>query len=100
MRTFLALMLAFALVPRAVAAEPSTQSSPLLPEANQWRTEHRLIDMHLHVGFAPAQLDRAVRIMDAVGIGTAVSLGSGVVTPGKDGAASEFERNKRLADEQ
>src|SRR5260221_141240 len=100
MRTTLSgLLFTLALVSRALTAEPSTQGSPLLPDANQWRAEHRLIDMHLHVGFAPAQLDRAVRIMDAVGIGTAVSLGSGVVTPGKDGAASEFERNKRLADE-
>ncbi|HEX6986308.1 MAG TPA: amidohydrolase family protein, partial [Planctomycetaceae bacterium] len=42
---------------------------------------------------------RAVRIMDAAGIGVAVSLGSGTVTPGPDGGPSAFERAKRMTDE-
>jgi hypothetical protein len=43
-------------------------------------------------------LARAVKIMDAAGIGIAVNLGSGTVTPGKDGQSSEFARNKKLTD--
>jgi predicted TIM-barrel fold metal-dependent hydrolase len=66
-------------------------------QAQQWRAEHRLIDTHQHVGFTKQHLTRAVKIMDAVGIGLAVNLGTGSVTPGQDGI-SEFERNKRLAD--
>lgn len=66
-------------------------------QANQWRAEHRLIDTHQHIGFSTQHLARAVKIMDAVGIGLVVNLGTGTVTPGQDGV-SEFERNKRLAD--
>jgi len=66
--------------------------------ADQWRTEHRLIDMHQHLDFTPEHLARAVKIMDAVGIGAAVNLGTGIVTRGADGGLSEFERNKKLAD--
>src|SRR5947209_3878095 len=64
----------------------------------RWRAEHRLIDMHQHVEMTPQRLARAVKIMDAVGIGVAVNLGTGVVTPGKEGEASEFERGKALTD--
>jgi predicted TIM-barrel fold metal-dependent hydrolase len=66
--------------------------------AAQWRTEHRLIDLHQHLDFTTQHLARAVRIMDAVGLGTVVNLGTGTVTPGPNGAPSEFERNKRLGD--
>jgi predicted TIM-barrel fold metal-dependent hydrolase len=64
----------------------------------RWRAEHRLIDMHQHVEMTAERLARAVKIMDAVGIGVAVNLGTGVVTKGKEGAASEFERGKALTD--
>ena len=47
--------------------------------ANQWRAEHRLIDMHQHVDFTPEHVARDIRIMDAVGIGTVVRVARGGV---------------------
>ncbi len=67
-------------------------------QAARWRSEHRIIDLHQHVGYSQAHLARAVKIMDAVGIGIAADLDGGTVTRGADGAPSAFERNKRLAD--
>lgn len=64
-----------------------------------WRAEKRLIDMHLHINYTPEHLARAVKIMDQAGIGVGVNLSGGTVTP-KNGGPSDFERNKRLADEQ
>lgn len=69
------------------------------PQACQWRAEHRIIDLHQHVGGTPEHLARAVKIMDAVGLGIAVNLSGGAVTSPKAGEPSEFERNKRMADE-
>ncbi len=70
----------------------------LNPEAELWRAEHRIIDLHQHIDFTAQHLARAVKIMDAVGIGLAINLSGDTVTPGKDGGAPEFERNKKLAD--
>src|SRR5688500_17706972 len=67
-----------------------------LPE--QWRKEKRLIDLHQHIGYTTQHLARAVKIMDAVGIGIAVNLSGGTTTRGTNDAPSEFERNKALAD--
>jgi predicted TIM-barrel fold metal-dependent hydrolase len=67
-------------------------------QADLWRRDHRLIDLHQHVSCTTQHLARAVRIMDAVGLGVVVNLSGGFVTPGKDGGPSEFERNKALAD--
>jgi len=67
-------------------------------EADQWRSEHRIIDLHQHIDCTTQHLARAVKIMDSVGIGIGVNLSGGTVTPGKDGGPSEFERNKKLAD--
>ena len=67
-------------------------------EAAQWRAEHRTIDMHHHINYTTQHLTRAVRIMDAAGLGIAVNLSGGTVTIGTNGGPSEFERNKRLAD--
>jgi len=64
----------------------------------QWRAERRIIDLHQHLNGTTQHLARAVKILDASGIGVAVNLSGGTVTTGKDGALSEFERNKRLAD--
>lgn len=66
-------------------------------EANSWRAEHRLIDVHQHVNYTEDHLKRCVRIMDQVGIGTVVNLSGDTVThaPGK---ISEFERNRQIAD--
>jgi predicted TIM-barrel fold metal-dependent hydrolase len=74
-----------------------TDPSPELEEAVGWRKEHRLIDLHFHVAYENDKLDRAVEIMDRVGIGVAVNL-SGGSTLGKDGKPSAFERNKSFAD--
>lgn len=63
-----------------------------------WRSERRLIDMHLHINQTPEHLARAVQIMDEAGIGVGVNLSGGTVTA-KDGGVSEFARNKKLADE-
>ncbi len=63
-----------------------------------WRTEKRLIDLHLHIEYTPERLTRAVKILDAAGIGVGVNLSGGTVTS-RDGAPSAFERNKKLADE-
>ncbi|MGA2498528.1 MAG: amidohydrolase family protein [Tepidisphaeraceae bacterium] len=68
-------------------------------EADGWRAEHRLIDMHQHVEMTPERLARAVKIMDAVGLGIAVNLGTGTVTRGANGEPSAFERGKQLTDQ-
>ncbi len=74
-------------------------SSPLAeaysPEV--WRKELRIIDLHQHLGGTPAQFDRAVRIMDAAGIGIGTNLGAGTVSR-KDGAISAFEAQKSLGE--
>ncbi len=66
--------------------------------AGAWRAEHRIIDLHQHIDCTPRHLARAVKIMDAAGIGLAVNLSGGTVTRPKEGEPSEFERNKKLAD--
>jgi predicted TIM-barrel fold metal-dependent hydrolase len=66
-------------------------------QAEDWRAEHRLIDLHQHVDYTAKHLARAVKIMDAVGLGIAVNLSGGTVTH-PSGEISEFERNKQLAD--
>jgi predicted TIM-barrel fold metal-dependent hydrolase len=72
--------------------------APALSQPQQWRAEHRIIDLHQHIDCTTQHLVRAIKIMDAVGIGIAVNLTAGTVTPGKDGGPSEFEREKQLAD--
>ena len=67
--------------------------------AHQWRKEHRTIDLHQHIDCTPEHLQRAVKIMDAVGLGIGVNLSGGTVTAAKDGSPCEFERNKKIADE-
>lgn len=63
----------------------------------EWRAERRVIDLHMHVGTGEKYLNRAIGIMNRVGIGVAANLSGGYVThnPGK---TSSFERNKALAD--
>jgi predicted TIM-barrel fold metal-dependent hydrolase len=65
--------------------------------ADQWRAERRIIDLHQHIDATEAHLARAVKILDASGIGLAVNLSGGTVTH-KPGEPSEFERGKQLAD--
>ncbi len=64
----------------------------------QWRAEHRTIDLHQHIDCTTQHLARAVKIMDATGLGLAVNLSGGTVTRPADGSPSEFERNKQIAD--
>lgn len=83
----------------AAAAETSDPDlSGTRQLSDLWRTEHRLIDLHQHIGMTTQHLARAIKIMDAAGLGIAVNLGSGYVTPGKNGSPSGFERCKQLTD--
>jgi predicted TIM-barrel fold metal-dependent hydrolase len=66
-------------------------------EAEAWRAQHRIIDLHQHINGTTQHITRAVRIMDRVGVGVAVNLSGGYVTRGTN-AMSEFERNKRRVD--
>jgi predicted TIM-barrel fold metal-dependent hydrolase len=68
-------------------------------EAERWRLEQRTIDLHQHINSTTQHLARAVRIMNAVGIGIGVNLSGGTVTRAKPDAPSEFEKNKKLTDE-
>jgi predicted TIM-barrel fold metal-dependent hydrolase len=79
----------------ATTRPEQTSTARTAPE--QWRAEHRIIDLHQHIDYTTQHLARAVAIMDRVGIGVAVNLSGGYVTKGPDGI-SEFERNKSLAD--
>jgi hypothetical protein len=67
-------------------------------QADQWRAEHRIIDLHQHMDYSPALLARAIRVLDASGVGLGIDLTPGTVTPGANGEPSEFERNKKMED--
>jgi len=67
-------------------------------QAEIWRAEHRIIDLHQHINGATQHVTRAVKIMDAVGVGLGINLSGGTVTRTNESAPSEFERNKALAD--
>ena len=69
-----------------------------LSAAERWRAAHLIIDLHQHIDCTTQRLARAVKIMDAAGVGVGVNLTPGTVTPGPNGAPSEFEQNKKLAD--
>ena len=79
------------LVPAWLAAQ-SPDSTP-----DQWRAEHRIIDMHMHIDGSEERFSRAVKMMDAAGVGIGVNLSGGTVTHA-DGEKSEFERVKEMAD--
>ena len=66
--------------------------------ADEWRTRRLIIDMHMHMDYTPELLARAIRVMDASGIGIAIDLTPGTVTRGKNGEPSEFETHKKLED--
>ena len=72
-----------------VAAETNPRKDAMTPDV--WRAEHRIIDMHMHIEDKPERYRRAVRIMDAAGVGLGIELGSGTVTPGR----GEFPNLKR-----
>lgn len=81
-----------------IAACAQDGAPALNPFADEWRAEHRLIDLHQHVRYTTQHLARAVKIMDAAGLGIGVNLSGGTVSRGTNNASSEFERNKQLAD--
>ncbi|HNQ90720.1 MAG TPA: amidohydrolase family protein [Verrucomicrobiota bacterium] len=101
-KTFLAGFVAVATAGAvSLAAEGTGKSagSPgaTLPEADRWRAEKRLIDLHQHITASETQFARAVRIMDAAGIGMVVNLSGGYVTH-PPGQISEFQKARELAD--
>ena len=67
-------------------------------QAAAWRAEHRIIDLHQHINGTTQHVTRAIKIMDAVGVGIIVNLSGGTVTRPKPEQPSEFERNKTLMD--
>jgi predicted TIM-barrel fold metal-dependent hydrolase len=67
--------------------------------AAQWRADHRTIDLHMHIEAKEERYRRALKIMDAAGIGIGVNLSGGTVTQGADGGPSRFEVNKDLVEE-
>src|SRR5438105_3532273 len=71
----------------ADAARPAETEADVKRIADGWRARHLLIDLHEHVDDTPEHLAQAVRIQDAVGVGVAVNLSGGTVTPGADGAS-------------
>jgi hypothetical protein len=83
-------------ISNAVRAEEDVAT--VVRQADQWRAEHRIIDLHQHMHYQPELLQRAIRVMDASGVGLAVDLTPGTVTPGANGEPSEFERNKKMED--
>src|SRR5262245_3942538 len=82
--------------PRARAEETDPRADALSP--NVWRREHRLIDLHMHIDPQPERYKRAIGIMDKVGIGVGIELGSGTLTGGKSGK-STFEQAMAISDE-
>src|SRR5262245_4077169 len=87
------LLIAPALSPTAQGAVAEVRA-----QAAQWRADRRTIDMHMHIDFTTQRLARAVKIMDAAGLGLGVNLISGTVTKTNETALSDFERNKALSD--
>ncbi|MGA2866730.1 MAG: amidohydrolase family protein [Verrucomicrobiota bacterium] len=81
-----------------LAQDTSANGASTRQPAQTWRAEHRLLDLHQHIDYTTQHLARAVKIMDAAGLGLVVNLSGGTVTRGSDGEPSEFERNKQLAD--
>ena len=81
------------MVVRAAGAQ-----APVAAQANDWRAELRIVDMHQHLDYTPELLNRAIRVMDASGIGLGIDLTPGTVTSGPGGGPSEFERHKKMED--
>jgi hypothetical protein len=88
---------AFFLIACRLSIGTHLEAAQLQP-ADLWREQHRIIDLHQHIDCTTQALARAVKIMDAVGVGIGVNLTPGTVTPGAHGGPSEFEQNKAVAD--
>src|SRR5262245_28325515 len=72
-------ILSFCVTALAPAADARNDSEPVR-DAERWRLEHRTIDLHQHINATTQHLGRAVKIMDAAGIGLGVNLSGGTVT--------------------
>ena len=92
------LSILFCLVPLVDTFAANNDVADARAQAAQWRAEHRTIDLHMHIEAKPERYQRALKIMDAAGLGIGVNLSGGNVTPGTNGGPSDFERNKQLAD--
>jgi predicted TIM-barrel fold metal-dependent hydrolase len=79
----------------AQAPTPDDAQKATQREAAQWRAEHKLVDLHMHIEAEPDRYARAVKIMDAVGIGLAVNLSGGFTVAFK--GQSMFEGSLRVA---
>jgi Amidohydrolase/Carbohydrate family 9 binding domain-like len=79
-------------------ARAGEHHAPAQLQAEQWRAQHRLVDLHQHLDYTPELLARAIKVMDAAGLGLAVDLTPGTVTPGPNSAPSEFEQHKKMED--
>lgn len=77
-------------------APAAAETRPPWP-GDAWRQERRIIDLHMHINGTEEHVQRALRIMDRVGVGVGVNLSGGTVTS-KEGATSDFERVKALCD--
>ncbi len=91
-------MLMAALLPPTNLAQAQDVVAATRQQADRWRAEHRIIDLHQHLDYQPELLARAIKIMDASGIGLGIDLTPGTVTPGPDGQPGEFESHKKMED--
>jgi predicted TIM-barrel fold metal-dependent hydrolase len=81
----------------ARATNATDEPAAVRKQADAWRAQHLLIDLHEHIDPTPEHLALAVRIHDAVGIGLGVNLSGGTVTH-RPGETSDFEKTKAAAD--
>jgi len=79
-------------------ANPPENVAAVIHQAEQWRAEHRIIDLHQHMEYTPELLARAIRVSDASGVGLGIDLTPGTVTPGPNGEPNEFESHKKMED--
>ncbi len=99
-RIWLACLSTLAIISAAQAADPQAALPDPLAEAfspEVWRRERRIIDMHLHLEGRPERFERAVGILDRVGVGIGVNLGAGT-TAHQEGELSGFEAVKLVSD--
>jgi predicted TIM-barrel fold metal-dependent hydrolase len=82
--------------PTSSSTSPADAQKQVRAEADRWRAEHRIVDMHVHVERAPERFAQAAEILDAVGIGVAINLSGGTVTP-KPPASSALETAVELS---
>ena len=71
-------------------ARAELETPPPWP-GDAWRREHRIMDLHQHIGASEEYVRRALGILDRSGVGVAVNLSGGTVISKAD-QPSEFER--------